>query len=69
MNEDDWPIYRGEAAEILACIRHLALNMLRAETTKKASIRRKKKIASISSTYLEQVITAGLSSMSTVNEK
>ena len=52
MNEDDCPIYRGEAAEILACMRHLALNMLRAETTKKASIRRKQKIASMSSAYL-----------------
>ena len=69
MNEDACPIYRGEATEILACMRHLALNMLRAETTKKASIRRKKKIASMSSAYLEQVLTAGLSSMSTVNEK
>ena len=30
MGEDDCPIYRGDAAEILACIRHMGLNMLRA---------------------------------------
>lgn len=63
MNEDDCLIYRGEAAEILACMRHFALNMLRAETKKKASIRRKQKIASMSSAYLEQVLIAGLRSM------
>jgi predicted transposase YbfD/YdcC len=28
MGEDDCPIYRGDAAEILACIRHMGLNML-----------------------------------------
>jgi predicted transposase YbfD/YdcC len=60
MNEDDCPIYRGDAAEILSTMRHLALNMLRAETTKKASIRRKQKIASMSMDYLDKVLTAGL---------
>ncbi len=51
MGEDDCPIYRGDAAEILACIRHMGLNMLRAETSRKASIRRKQKIAGMSSEY------------------
>lgn len=69
MKEDACPIYRGEAAEILGCIRHLALNMLRAETTKKASIRRKKKIASMSSAYLEQILIAGFSSIDAVSKK
>lgn len=63
MNEDACPIYRGEAAEILSCMRHLALNMLRAETTKKASIRRKQKIASMNTDYLDQVLAAGLRAM------
>jgi predicted transposase YbfD/YdcC len=35
MNEDACLICRGEAAEILSCMRHIALNMLRAEKTKK----------------------------------
>ena len=38
------PIYREDAAENLACIRHMAVNMLRAETSRKASIRRKQKM-------------------------
>lgn len=60
MREDDCPIYRGDSAEILATIRHLALNMLRAETSKKASIRRKQKIASMNIDYLDTVLAAGL---------
>ncbi|HBU3658688.1 TPA: ISAs1 family transposase, partial [Klebsiella pneumoniae] len=61
MGEDDCPIYRGDAAEILACIRHMGLNMLRAETSRKASIRRKQKIAGMSSEYLEKVLNGGVS--------
>ncbi|PJG58329.1 transposase, partial [Aeromonas cavernicola] len=60
MGEDACPIYRGDAVEILTCIRHMALNMLRAETSRKASIRRKQKIACMSSEYLEAVLTAGI---------
>lgn len=60
MGEDACPIYRGDAAEILACIRHMALNMLRAETSRKASIRRKQKIAGMSSEHLEAVLAAGI---------
>ncbi len=60
MNEDACPIYRGEAAQILATMRHMALNMLRAEKGKSASIRRKQKIAAMNSDYLEQIILAGI---------
>jgi len=60
MNEDACPIYRDDAAEVLATMRHIALNMLRAETTKKASIRRKQKIASMNIDYLDKVLEAGL---------
>ncbi|MBZ6068563.1 ISAs1 family transposase, partial [Aeromonas schubertii] len=47
MKEDACSIYRGDAAEILATARHMALNMLRAEEGKRASIRRKQKIAAM----------------------
>lgn len=63
MKEDACPIYRGEAAQILATVRHMALNMLRAEKGKRASIRRKQKIAAMNSDYLEQVILAGINEM------
>jgi predicted transposase YbfD/YdcC len=63
MKEDACPIYRNDAAEILATMRHIALNMLRAETTKKASIRRKQRIASMDIDYLDKVLVAGLSAV------
>ena len=66
MGEDDCPIYRADAAEILACIRHMGLNMLRAETSRKASVRRKQKIARMSSEYLEKVLNAGLKTLSEI---
>ena len=64
MKEDACPIYRGDAAQILATVRHMALNMLRAEKGKTASIRRKQKIAAMNSDYLEQVIVAGITAAS-----
>ncbi|WP_340613352.1 hypothetical protein [Xenorhabdus thailandensis] len=51
---------RDDSAETLACIRHLSLNMLRTETTKKTSIRRKRRIVSMDINYLDKVLTAGL---------
>jgi predicted transposase YbfD/YdcC len=47
MNEDACEIYRGNAAENLACCRHTSLNMLKAEKTKKATIRRKQWFAAM----------------------
>ncbi|WFQ78877.1 ISAs1 family transposase [Xenorhabdus sp. SF857] len=63
MKEDACQIYRGESAEILACMCHLSLNMLRAETTKKASIRRKRRIASMDIGYLDKVLAAGFNAL------
>ncbi len=64
MKEDACQIFRGNAAELLAGVRHIALNMLRSETSKKASIRRKQKMAAMNSAYLEQVILAGINGQS-----
>ncbi len=60
-NEDDCQMYRENAAELLAIIRHMVLNSLRQETGKKASIRRKQNIAAMNNAYLEQVLSAGFS--------
>ena len=60
MNEDACQIYRGDAPQILACARHLAQNMLRAETSRKASLRKKQQFAGMSSQYLEKVLYAWL---------
>merc|ERR1712023_124452 len=66
MKEDECQIYRGNAADILSGARKLALNMLRAETTRKVSIPRKQKRAHGSTEYLEQVLTAGLGKLSDI---
>ena len=63
MGEDACQIYRGDAAEILACIRHMALNMLRTETLRKASMKRQQKIAGVSSEYLKKVLNADLNTL------
>ena len=61
MKEDNCQIYRGNSAEILSVVRHLALNMLRCETSRKISIPRKQKRAYGSPEYLEVVVMAGMS--------
>ena len=66
MKEDECQIYRGNAAEILSGARKIALNMLRAETTRKISIPRKQKRAYGSTAYLEQILTAGLRALSDI---
>ncbi len=64
MKEDQCQIYRGNAAEVLSGARKMALNMLRAETTRQVSIPRKQKRAHGSTDYLERVLTAGLAALS-----
>jgi predicted transposase YbfD/YdcC len=61
MEEDDSQIFRGHAAANMATMRHLGLNMLRAETSKAMSVPRKQRRAHINEAYLEQVLLAGLS--------
>ena len=58
MNEDACQIYRGNAAENLACVRHIALNALRKEKSN-LSVRRKQKKAWMKPEYAEQVLAAG----------
>lgn len=64
MKEDSCQIYRGHAAEVLSGVRKLALNMLRAETSRKVSVPRKQKRAHGSTDYLEKVLGAGLKVLS-----
>ena len=66
MNEDACQIYRGDAPQILACARHMAQNMLRAETSRKASLRKKQQFAGMSSQYLEKVLEAGLTPLPSI---
>lgn len=63
MKEDACPIYREEGAVNLARVRHMAINMLRLESSKKASIKRKQKMAAMNTDYLERVLLAGIHGM------
>lgn len=60
MDEDYNQIFVGNAVENTATMRHLELNMLRAETSKVMSKPRKKRKAHIDESYLEKVVMAGL---------
>ncbi|MDG3086438.1 ISAs1 family transposase [Vibrio hannami] len=62
MREDACQIYRENAAENLAGLRHMALNMLRAEPTK-ISVPMKQKRCMMKTAFLEQVLVAGFKSM------
>ena len=63
MNEDACQIYKDHGAENLSCLRHIALNMLRAEPTK-VSIVGKQKRCLMNPSNLERVLEAGLSGAS-----
>ena len=60
MREDNCQIYQNHGAENWAMLRQLALNMIRAEPSK-GSVRAKQKRAMMKATYLEAILTAGLS--------
>ena len=62
MREDACQIYREHAAQNMASLRSMSLNMLRAEKTG-ISMRKKQKRAWMKTSFLEQVLTAGFSSM------
>ena len=56
MNEDDCRIRRGNAAEMLAGFRHVAVNMLNNTKSFKAGLKRKQKKAAMSTKYLSEVL-------------
>lgn len=62
MKEDNCQIFRKNAAQNIASLRHIALNMMRAESTK-LSIRMKRKRAWMKTEFLEQILMAGFSSI------
>ncbi|KMJ43316.1 transposase [Xenorhabdus khoisanae] len=64
-HEDDCQIYRENAAENIAILRRIALNMLKQEKTK-LSIRMKRKRAWMKIQFLEQILQAGFSNLSII---
>lgn len=59
MSDDDCQIHQNNGAENWSMIRHIALNMLRAESSK-GSIPAKQKRAWMKTNYLEAVIKSGV---------
>jgi predicted transposase YbfD/YdcC len=57
MNEDQCRVRTGHAATNLATLRHLALNLLRQDTTKKRGVRTKQKIAAWDNRYLLKLLS------------
>ncbi|NLS58900.1 ISAs1 family transposase, partial [Vibrio aestuarianus subsp. francensis] len=62
MNEDACQIYKDHGAENLSCLRHMSLNMLRAESTK-LSIVGKQKRCMMNTSMLEAVLSAGFNTL------
>lgn len=62
MQEDACQIYKNNAAENLACLRHMALNMLQAEPTR-ISIAMKQKRCWMKTAQLESILSAGIVAM------
>lgn len=58
MNEDACQIYKEHGAENLSCLRHMSLNMLRAEPTKLSMVGKQKRCM-MNTTMLEAVLSAG----------
>lgn len=56
MREDEGWIRRGDSAENLASVRHIAMNLLTNEKTLKADIKRKRLKAALSQDYFSRVL-------------
>ena len=63
MKEDNCQIFRGNGAENLARLRHIAKNMIKADKSRKASVRRKTRMAMMEEDYLEAIFLEGCNSM------
>ncbi len=60
MKEDACQIYRENGAENLARLRHIARNIIKADKSRKASVRRKQRMAAMKPSYLEAIFFNGL---------
>ncbi len=56
VREDESRIRRGNGAEVMSTLRRLTLNLLKQNTTSKASMKRKRKIAALDEQLLSELI-------------
>ncbi|MFT4941179.1 MAG: putative transposase YbfD/YdcC [Paraglaciecola sp.] len=59
IREDNCQIYRGDEAENIARLRHIGVNLIKVDTSRKASVRRKQRMAAMDTDYLEAIFLAG----------
>jgi len=60
MNEDDCKIRRGNAAELLSGIRHIAVNILTQDKEFKAGLKRKRKKVAMDRKHLASVLVGSV---------
>ncbi|WP_199609839.1 hypothetical protein [Flocculibacter collagenilyticus] len=58
-HEDDSRIRRGNAVEVMNAFRKLALNIVKTDTTKKASMKRKLKMAALDDDFRTELLLRG----------
>jgi predicted transposase YbfD/YdcC len=61
--EENWQIYRGVGAENIARLRHIGINLIKVDKSRKASVRRKQRMAAMDTSYLEAIFLAGVTSI------
>ncbi len=57
--EDESRIRRGNGAEVMSTLRRITLNLLKNNTTKKAGLKRKRKMAALDEDFLSTLISGG----------
>ena len=60
MREDEARIRKGQSAENMAVVRHIAVNLLRKEKTQKVGVHAKRLMAACDNDYLGKVLQLGL---------
>ncbi|MFQ3218532.1 MAG: putative transposase YbfD/YdcC [Paraglaciecola sp.] len=58
MREDNGQIYRGDGAENIARLRHIGVNLIKVDTSRKASVRRKQPMAEMDTDHFEAIFLA-----------
>ncbi len=63
MREDNCQIYCGDGAENIARLRDIVINLIKVDKSRKASVRRKQRMAAMDASYLEAIFLGGCESV------
>ncbi|MFT4941714.1 MAG: putative transposase YbfD/YdcC [Paraglaciecola sp.] len=59
MREDNGQIYRGDGAKNIARLRYIGINLIKVDTSRRASVRRKQRMAAMDTDHLEAIFLTG----------